>query len=121
VRICRVPCRPLVPPTARHGVTARAADSTAWRDCSCRRQHGRGSELVRGDDPDLTAARGRAGELLRHGAAHPDDPAEPARVLAGWALVHGLATLLQEGNVVPSPGDDIAALARCVTRQLRTP
>ena len=78
-------------------------------------------ELVRSDDPDLTAARGRAGELLRHGAAHADAPAEPARVLAGWALVHGLATLLQEGNVVPSPGDDVAALARSVTRQLRSP
>jgi AcrR family transcriptional regulator len=78
-------------------------------------------ELVRSDDPALTAARGRAGELLRHGAAHDDAPAEPARVLAGWALVHGLATLLQEGNVVPPPGDDIAALARSVTRQLQPP
>jgi hypothetical protein len=45
----------------------------------------RHAELVHGDDPDLTAARGRAGELLRHGAPDADAPAEPAQVLAGWA------------------------------------
>lgn len=76
--------------------------------------------LVRNDDPDLVAARRRAGELLRSGAGRhsgrPDH--DPTTALAGWALVHGLSALLLEGTVAPEPGSDVAALARSITGRL---
>jgi AcrR family transcriptional regulator len=82
--------------------------------------------LVAADDPDLAAARARAGALLYGGAGVAlSDLGKPAatsgrgRVLAAWSLVHGLAVLLQEGLVAPAPGEDVAALARAVTGQLR--
>lgn len=81
----------------------------------------RNTQLVRAEDPDLAGARERAGALLRSGAAPDGPPAEQASVLAAWALVHGLAALLQEGNASPDPGSDVAALARAVTRRLRPP
>lgn len=79
--------------------------------------------LARADDPELAAAQGRAGTQLRAGASRysgtdqqPDGYSDTA--LAGWSLVHGLATLLLEGAVAPEPGTDVATLARSVTRRL---
>lgn len=77
--------------------------------------------LVRRDDPDLRAAEDRSEELLRSGAQRHSDAtaaADPSTALAGWALVHGLATLLLEGSITPGPGSDVAALARSITRKL---
>ncbi|WP_232661593.1 TetR/AcrR family transcriptional regulator [Pseudonocardia sp. TRM90224] len=76
--------------------------------------------LVRGDDPELSAAQNRAGELLRTGAAQHRNPAaasDPTTALAGWALVHGLSVLLLEGAVDP-PGGNVADLARSITKRL---
>ncbi len=85
--------------------------------------------LVRDGDAALAAARDRAGAALRSGAAGSaaagsDDgdgsrgDGDPARALAGWALVHGLSALLLEGSVTLPPGQDVAALARAVTGRL---
>lgn len=78
----------------------------------------RAPDLLNRDDPDLVAAQERAGGYLREGAAGlPGNRGEPGR-LAAWALVHGLASLLLEGNVTPEPGGTVEDLARAVTRQL---
>lgn len=77
--------------------------------------------LVRTDDPDFMAAQERAGALLRAGAGQHHDPSaarNPDTALAGWALAHGLASLLLEGAVSPPPGTDIATLARSITGRL---
>jgi AcrR family transcriptional regulator len=79
--------------------------------------------LLNTDDADLHAARESAGEQLRGGAAtlgDADQPGDPATPLAAWALVHGLASLLLEGNVRLKEGDDVASLARAVTGLLGT-
>ncbi|HEV7358673.1 MAG TPA: TetR/AcrR family transcriptional regulator, partial [Steroidobacteraceae bacterium] len=58
-------------------------------------------------DPDLDAARTSAYEVLR-GAVHavrvsgPGHPApEELESLRSWALVHGLATMINEGTIAP--------------------
>ena len=81
----------------------------------------RNPQLVHADDLELIAARDRAGALLRASAAPHGAPRHRAEVLSPWALVHGLAALLQEGNIAPDPGEDVAALARAVTRRLQPP
>ncbi|MEU8270687.1 helix-turn-helix domain-containing protein [Sphaerisporangium sp. NPDC049002] len=71
----------------------------------------RAPELCNFRDPEFLAARERAAdELLR--------PADRTVALAAWALAHGLADLLQEGNVHPAPGNDAASLARALLRHL---
>ncbi|GAA4700083.1 TetR/AcrR family transcriptional regulator [Pseudonocardia yuanmonensis] len=72
----------------------------------------RSPDLVRADDPELATARGRAAAVLEG-----EGRDRPQR-LAAWSLVHGLASLVLEGNV--DPGPDVAALARQVTAQLRS-
>jgi len=62
-------------------------------------------------DPELSKARSRAfGELTggveRLGLADPDDDAAAA-VIAGWSLVHGLATLALTGNLQSSGVRDL--------------
>jgi AcrR family transcriptional regulator len=75
--------------------------------------------LVRGDDPALVAAEGRAGAALQ---AEPDGrPRDRTTALAGWSLVHGLSALLLEGMVSPEPGSTVAELARAVTLRLGQP
>jgi AcrR family transcriptional regulator len=69
--------------------------------------------LVRGDDPELAAAGQRAADLLQQGAGQ-----NPTTALAGWALVHGLSTLLLDGMVAPQDGGDVESLARSVTGRL---
>jgi hypothetical protein len=84
----------------------------------------RAPDLLHVDDPHLAAARDDAGRELYGSVAarmHPVDSAsERAAPIAAWALVHGLASLLLEGNVRPGPGEDVASLARAVTGHLRT-
>jgi AcrR family transcriptional regulator len=74
--------------------------------------------LYRPDDPAVTAGRERAGAQL-YGAAGEHAPRAPSREtgLAGWCLMHGLATLWLSGNLPgpagPGPNDgDAVALAR---------
>ena len=60
------------------------------------------------DDPELDAARTSAYEVLR-GAVHSVQvsaprhaPDEPLESLRSWALVHGLATMINEGTISPA-------------------
>ncbi|GLX19625.1 MULTISPECIES: TetR/AcrR family transcriptional regulator [Streptomyces] len=66
-------------------------------------------ELLREDDPDLAAARQRAGEQLRMGVAQLPDAGrgDDARLagVAAWSLAHGFATLLLSRNL-SGPVDD---------------
>lgn len=81
----------------------------------------RAPELLHSDDPELVAARERAGIQLRHGASDGSGADDRSRRLAAWALVHGLASLLLEGNIRLEPGVRVEDLARAVTRHLRPP
>ncbi|MDI5941527.1 WHG domain-containing protein, partial [Micromonospora sp. DH15] len=79
-------------------------------------------ELYRRDDPEVAAARERAGAALRAGvAALPrdgTDPDEEADALAAWSIVHGFATLWLAGALPPRTGPDPEAAARKVIRRL---
>jgi AcrR family transcriptional regulator len=81
----------------------------------------RAPDLLHSDDAALVAARERAGVHLRHGAGQGSDSDNPSRRLAAWALVHGLASLLLEGNIRLEPGDSVEGLAQAVTSHLRPP
>ncbi|MFD8981692.1 TetR/AcrR family transcriptional regulator [Streptomyces sp. NPDC059564] len=78
--------------------------------------------LCRTDSADLTAARARAAESLRAGAAllaaRTDDGDQQTATLAAWSLVHGF-TALQVSGALPLPPDaDPESVARQVTRFL---
>ncbi|MFD1214865.1 TetR/AcrR family transcriptional regulator, partial [Arthrobacter sp. GCM10027362] len=75
-------------------------------------------ELYRGDDPELLAAKARAGEALYGGAAAFAAP-EPGpgiqeTALAAWSLVHGFATLWLSGSRPPGLPEHPQAAARRV-------
>jgi hypothetical protein len=59
------------------------------------------------DDPELDAARTSAYEILRaavhsvHVSEPRHAPDEPIESLRSWALVHGLATMINEGTIAP--------------------
>jgi AcrR family transcriptional regulator len=76
-------------------------------------------ELLHGDDAELRGAQEAAERQLRAGAArasrHQGDPDLP---LAGWALVHGLATLWLNGNLPASTIEEAEALFRRTARLL---
>jgi AcrR family transcriptional regulator len=77
-------------------------------------------ELYRADDPELVAARARSGASLYGGVADMSGgAARDVREtgLAGWSMAHGFATLWLSG-ALPDMGDDPAAAARAVLRQL---
>ncbi len=78
-------------------------------------------DLHRTDDPPLVAARARTTALLREGARARFGTSDRLRALTAWSLVHGLATLVRDGAVVPEPGSDLEALARAVTHGLTAP
>lgn len=83
-------------------------------------------DLYHPDDPDLLAARERAGAALAGGVGSlgARATADDARLsgLAAWSLVHGFATLWLAGGLPPGFGDDPAAEARAVAGVLfRTP
>jgi AcrR family transcriptional regulator len=82
-------------------------------------------EPYRADDPELVAARTAAREAL-FGAmrcATDDDPdhATLTAGVAGWSLVHGLATLYIDDNLPPQLGDDPEQIARSLAAQLSGP
>lgn len=80
-------------------------------------------DLLRAADPDLVAARATSSAAL-YGSiggaplAPGDDPRRAA--VAGWALVHGLATLYLDGNLPPELGDDPRGIARHLAAHLFT-
>ncbi|WP_136708516.1 TetR/AcrR family transcriptional regulator [Agromyces sp. H66] len=70
-------------------------------------------DLHRRDDPGLTAAMDRAGDVLRSGAAaEPGD--DRTNGLAAWSLVHGLATLWNAGAISIDEGTEVEVVARAV-------
>ncbi|WP_091348368.1 TetR/AcrR family transcriptional regulator [Micromonospora rhizosphaerae] len=78
-------------------------------------------ELYRADDPQVVAARTRAGEALRGGlsALPARSAAEPDRdALAAWSIVHGFATLWLAGALPAGTGRDPEVVARSVIRRL---
>lgn len=81
-------------------------------------------ELLRTDDPALTAARERSRQAL-YGplGSVPLEPSVDAlhAGVAAWALVHGLATLYLDGNLPPALGNDPEVIAREVAAQLFRP
>ena len=74
-------------------------------------------DLLRPDDPELTTAMDRAGDVLRSGAAtEPGD--DRANGLAAWSLVHGFSTLWNAGAIQREEGADAEGLARAVASVL---
>jgi AcrR family transcriptional regulator len=72
-------------------------------------------DLLRADDPDLAAARARAGETLAEGAG------DPTGRLSAWSLMHGLATLWLSGSLAGTDHrGDPRDLARAVAARLVT-
>jgi AcrR family transcriptional regulator len=74
-------------------------------------------------DPDLAAARDRAGAILDEGVLDlPHPPPESDRhdaAIAAWSLVHGFATLWLNGALsLPPDADPTAAARRIVTALL---
>jgi AcrR family transcriptional regulator len=74
--------------------------------------------LLRVDDPDLAAARARSRSYLYGPAGELADGDEMSAGVAGWSLVHGLASLWLNGVVPPELGDDPEQVARMVGRHL---
>jgi AcrR family transcriptional regulator len=74
------------------------------------------------DDPDLVAARDRAGAILDEGVVDlPHPPAEADRhdaAIAAWSLVHGFATLWLNGALSLESDADPTATARSVVAVL---
>jgi AcrR family transcriptional regulator len=79
-------------------------------------------ELYRVDDPELMAAKARAGESLYRGAApfavSESGPASQEAALAAWSLVHGFATLWLSGNLPAGLPSDPREAARGVASVL---
>jgi AcrR family transcriptional regulator len=73
-------------------------------------------------DPDLAAARDRAGAILDEGVADlPHPPPEPDRhdaAIAAWSLVHGFATLWLNGALALTSDADPTATARRIVNAL---
>ena len=86
-------------------------------------------DLYRADDPELRAARARAGDALYTGVEElPDGTARPAAAertveareagLAAWSIAHGLATLWLSG-AFPDGGRDVDEVARALFQRLK--
>ncbi|MEK0155980.1 TetR/AcrR family transcriptional regulator [Arthrobacter oryzae] len=79
-------------------------------------------ELYRADDPELIAAKARAGESLYRGvapfSASESGPDSPEAALAAWSLVHGFATLWLSGNLPAGLPADPRQAARGVASVL---
>ncbi|WP_229399804.1 TetR/AcrR family transcriptional regulator [Micromonospora okii] len=75
-------------------------------------------DLHRADDPELVAARARAGGVLRGGVARRTDRDPDADALAAWSIVHGFATLWLSGALPPRVGTDPEAAARAIAGRL---
>jgi AcrR family transcriptional regulator len=78
-------------------------------------------DLYRADDPALVAARTVTNQLLYGPASEVGSGDETMLVgIAGWAFVHGFATLWNSGNLQHRLGDDPLTAARAVGRLLFT-
>ena len=79
-------------------------------------------ELYRADDPELVAAKERAGESLYRGAApfaaSESGPDSQEAALAAWSLVHGFATLWLSGSLPAGLPADPRQAARGVASVL---
>ncbi|MER7212762.1 TetR/AcrR family transcriptional regulator [Streptosporangium sp. NPDC000239] len=75
-------------------------------------------DLLNSRDPDFVAARDRAWHQWLSGTTMPDGSTDWTAAVATWAMMHGLASLLVEGNVQPEPDGDVETLARAVGRHL---
>lgn len=75
-------------------------------------------DLYRADDAEVTAARARAGEVLRAGVARHTGRGPDVDSLAAWSIVHGFATLWLAGALPPRVGPDHEAAARMVISRL---
>lgn len=66
-------------------------------------------DLLRADDPELSAASAAARMELRSGVAQlgVPDAARPATELAAWSLVHGFASLWREGALTDTDLDGL--------------
>lgn len=72
-------------------------------------------ELYRTDDPEVAAAQAEATALLVASASEVTDATggdQAGALVAGWSLMHGLATLWLNGNLPPELGRDPVELAR---------
>ena len=73
-------------------------------------------------DPDLAAARERAGAILNEGITDlPNPPSESDRhdaAMAAWSLVHGFATLWLNGALPLTSDADPTATARRIVNAL---
>jgi len=79
-------------------------------------------DLYHADDPEVVAARNRAGAALYTGVEElPDAAADPGAVreagLAAWSMAHGFATLWLNG-ALPDVGGDPGDAARGVLAHL---
>lgn len=78
-------------------------------------------ELHRSDDALLLAAKARSGAALYGSAGEVADAAggdARSAAVAGWALVHGLATLWRDGNLPAELGDDPVAITERIGEYL---
>lgn len=79
-------------------------------------------ELYRADDDAVVQARSVTSALLYGHAAELAPRGDPDRTtvtaVAGWSLVHGLATLWLAGSLPASLGRDPEAIARMVAAEL---
>lgn len=80
-------------------------------------------DLYEPDAAEVADARRASAELLYGGAeAFAGAPDHRRTVgLAGWALVHGLATLWHDGAIPPGPWADLTELTRAVAVHLTPP
>lgn len=78
-------------------------------------------DLLRREDPELAEASARAREMLYGpvGELSGDGEAEVVRAgVAAWSLVHGLATLILNGNLPPELARDPDATTRAIASHL---
>ncbi|RZQ64935.1 TetR/AcrR family transcriptional regulator [Amycolatopsis suaedae] len=78
-------------------------------------------DLYHADDPELVAARDRAGQALARGVGSMGERAGPdARItgVAAWSLVHGFATLWLTGALADDLTGDLETAAREVAARL---
>lgn len=78
------------------------------------------SALLHADDPELTAAEGRAAKALEDGLrnAVPAERASGDMRLAAWSIAHGFAALWISGALPERVGGDAVAAARPVLEKL---
>lgn len=79
-------------------------------------------DFYRADDPDLLAAEAQASALLYGPAAEEFPNEDTMRVAtAGWAFVHGFASLWINGNLEHLGDDPIAAARSAATALFSQP